>query len=180
MPCGGSPKAPANGSHSAPNIIEDFMAKKKTWREKLSNNKDLPKVVLLKGNAQKHWKGNTMAIPSPMEVNQMMARIPKGKLITMEEIRRRIAKKHKADIGCPLTCGIFSWLSAHAAAEESASGNKRITPYWRTLKTGGALNPKYPGGIKEQKKHLESEGHRIIRKGKRYIVENYEKHLTTR
>jgi len=121
-----------------------------------------------------------MAIPSPIEVNQMMARIPKGKLITMEEIRRRIAKKHKADIGCPLTCGIFSWLSAHAAAEESASGNKRITPYWRTLKTGGALNPKYPGGIKEQKKHLESEGHRIIRKGKRYIVENYEKHLTTR
>jgi len=121
-----------------------------------------------------------MAIPSPMEVNQMMARIPKGKLITMEEIRRRIAEKHKADIGCPLTCGIFSWLSAHAAAEELASGKKRITPYWRTLKTGGALNPKYPGGIKEQKKHLESEGHRIIRKGKRYIVENYEKHLTTR
>jgi hypothetical protein len=48
------------------------------------------------------------------------------------------------------------------------------------LKTGGALNPKYPGGIKEQKKNLESEGHRIIRKGKRYIVENYEKHLITR
>jgi len=71
-------------------------------------------------------------------------------------------------------------LSALAAAEELAKGKKRITPYWRTLKTGGALNPKYPGGITEQKKHLESEGHRIIQKGKKYIVANYEKYLTTR
>jgi len=71
-------------------------------------------------------------------------------------------------------------MHAHAAAEDLASGKKKITPYWRTLKTGGALNPKYPGGIKEQKKHLESEGHRIIQKGKRYIVENYEMYLTTR
>jgi alkylated DNA nucleotide flippase Atl1 len=156
------------------------MAKKKTWHEKLQDSKDLPKVVLLKEDAQKHWKGNTMAIPSPMEVNQMMARIPKGKLITIEEIRRRIAKTHKADIGCPLTCGIFSWLSAHTAAEELAKGKKRVTPYWRTLKTGGELNPKYPGGIKEQKKQLESEGHRVVQKGKRYIVGDYEKYLTSR
>lgn len=153
------------------------MTKRKTWREKLLDSKDLPKVVLLKENGQKHWKGNTMAIPSPVEVNQIMAKIPIGKLITIEEIRRGVAKKHKADIGCPLTCGIFSWLSAHAAVEELADGKKRITPYWRTLKTGGELNPKYPGGIEEQKKHLESEGHRVIQKGKKYMVENYEKYL---
>ncbi|MBI4523792.1 MAG: MGMT family protein [Deltaproteobacteria bacterium] len=153
------------------------MAKKKTWREKLSDTKDLPKVVLPKENAQKHWKGNSMAVPSPMEVNQIMAKVPKGKLITIDEIRKRIARKHKADIGCPLTCGIFTWLSAHAAAEELAAGKKRITLYWRTLKTGGELNPKYPGGIDEQKKHLESEGHRVIQKGRKYIVEEYEKHL---
>jgi alkylated DNA nucleotide flippase Atl1 len=152
---------------------------KKTWREKLLDGKHLPKVVLLKGNAQKHWKGNTMAIPSPMEVNQMMANIPKGKLITIEEIRKRIAQKHKADIGCPLTCGIFAWIAAHAAMEEEAEGKKKITPYWRTLKTGGELNPKYPGGIEEQKKRLESEGHQVIQKGKKYIVENYEKYLLT-
>lgn len=153
------------------------MAKKKTWREKLLDSKDLPKVVLLKENAQKRWKGSTMAIPSPVEVNEIMAKVPKGKLITIEEIRKIIAHKHKTDIGCPLTCGIFSWITAHAAEEEAAEGKKKITPYWRTLKTGGELNPKYPGGIEDQKKHLKSEGHKVIQKGKKYIVENYEKYL---
>lgn len=153
------------------------MAKKKSWREKLLDSKDLPKVVLLKENAQKHWKGGTMAIPSPMEVNEAMAKVPKGKLITIDEIRRTIARKHKADIGCPLTCGIFSWIAAHAAAEEAAEGKKKITAYWRTLKKGGEINSKYPGGVKDQKKRLESEGHRIIQKGRKYVVENYEEYL---
>ena len=59
------------------------MATKKTWREKLSDSKDLPKVVSLKKNAQKHWKAATMAIPSPLEVDRIMAGVPKGKLITI-------------------------------------------------------------------------------------------------
>ena len=46
-----------------------------------------------------------------------------------------------------------------------------------TLKSGGELNPKYPGGIEDQKARLESEGHRVIQKGKKYLVENYEKSL---
>jgi hypothetical protein len=122
------------------------MAKKKSWREKLSDTKDLPKVVTVKENAKKHWQGNTMAIPSPIEVNEIMARVPKGKLITVQEIRKISAQKHHADIGCPLTCGLFSWIVAHAAEEEAAEGKKKVTPYWRTLKIGGEVNPKYPGG----------------------------------
>lgn len=155
------------------------MARKKTWREKLSDTKDLPKVVLLKEDARRHWRGRTIAIPSSMEVNEVMAKVPKGKLITIEQIRKIIARKHKADVGCPLTCGIFSWIAAYAAAEEAAEGKRRTTSYWRTLKKGGEINPKYPGGIEDQKKHLESEGHRVIQKGKRYVVENYEKYLIT-
>jgi len=153
------------------------MVRKKTWREKLLDSKDLPKVVLLKGSAQKHWKGKTIAIPSPMEVNEIMANVPKGRLITIDEIRGMIARKYKADVGCPLTCGIFSWIAANAAAEEAAAGKKKITPYWRTLKKGGEINSKYPGGIADQKKQLESEGHKVIQKGKNYVVEDYEKYL---
>ncbi len=150
------------------------MAKKKTWREKLMAAKDLPRVVSLNENAQKHWKGRTMVIPSPLEVNDIMAEVPEGKLITISEIRQMVARKHGADIGCPLTCGIFSWIAAHAAVEAAAEGERETIPYWRTLKTGGELNPKYPGGIEAQKKLLESEGHRVIQKGKKYLVENYE------
>ena len=150
---------------------------KKTWREKLLDKKDLPKVVVLKENAQKHLQANTMAIPSPMEVYDIMARVPKGKLITIEEIRNIIALKHKADIGCPLTCGIFSWIAAHAAVEEGAKGKGEMMPYWRTLKTNGVLNPKYPGGSEEQKRLLKTEGYALAQKGQKFTGVNYEKYL---
>ena len=150
------------------------MASKKTWREKLMASKDLPKIVLLKDNAQKHWKGRTMAIPSPLEVHEIMATVPEGKVTTLGEICQIVARKHGADMGCPLTCGIFSWIAAHAAVEAAAEGERETIPYWRTLKMGGALNPKYPGGIEAQKKLLESEGHQVIQKGRKYLVENYE------
>ena len=48
------------------------------------------------------------------------------------------------------------------AAEAQAEGKKKITPWWRTLKTSGELNPKYPGGVAAQSKLLKAEGHEII------------------
>ena len=56
----------------------------------------------------------------------------------------------------------------------------RRTPYWRTLKAGGELNAKFPGGIEAQKELLEKEGHTVIQKGRtniRYYVRDYEKAL---
>ncbi len=72
---------------------------------------------------------------------------------------------------------MFAYIAANAAAEEASEGKKRITIYWRTLKTRGELNPKYPGGIEDLRKRLDSEGHRVIQKGKRYHVEDYDKCL---
>jgi hypothetical protein len=107
----------------------------------------------------------------------MMKKVPRGKLITINEIREALAKKHKATIGCPITTGIFAWIAANAAEEQRQEGEKDITPYWRTLKTGGVINEKYLGGVEVQKKHLEEEGHKVIQKGRRYVVADYEKSL---
>jgi hypothetical protein len=153
------------------------MATKKTWKEKLYDSKDLPKVVEIDARMSKRWGSGTCVIPAPIEVDEFMKKVPKGKLITINEIRSRLAKRHSASIGCPITTGIFAWISAHAAFEDLKAGKKRITPYWRTLKSGGELNEKYPGGIEDLKKILESEGHKIIRKGKKFIVENFERKL---
>ena len=38
-----------------------------------------------------------------------------------------------------------------------------MTRYWRTLKVGGALNDKYPGGVVSQARRLEAEGHSIVK-----------------
>ena len=83
-------------------------------------------------------------------------------------------------IACPITTGIFAWIAAHAAEEAAGEGKKRTTPYWRTLKTGGELNPKYPGGLPALRQRLEAEGHEIIAKGKRLFVAEYEKRLATK
>ena len=125
----------------------------------------------------KKWGTGTVVIPAPMEVDEMMRRVPKGKIITINEIRATLARKHKATIGCPITTGIFAWVAANAAEEQRQKGKSSITPYWRTLKTGGIINPKYPGGVEAQKKLLEKEGHKVVQKGKRHIVVDYENSL---
>ncbi len=123
------------------------------------------------------WGKGTLVIPAPAEVDEIMKQVPKGKLVTINGIRKFLAKRHRATIGCPITTGIFAMIAAHAAHEELEEGRKKVMPYWRTLKSHGEINPKYPGGIEEQKPRLEFEGHKVIRKGKRYFVEDYEKHL---
>ena len=42
---------------------------------------------------------------------------------------------------------------------------------------GGELNEKYPGGTRAQRRQLVAEGHRVVKKGKKLVVENYEKRL---
>ncbi|MBM3836941.1 MAG: hypothetical protein FJ398_03075 [Verrucomicrobia bacterium] len=106
-----------------------------------------------------------------------MRRIPKGRLITINEIRGVLAKKHRVDIACPITTGIFAWIAAHAAEEAAAEGRKRVTPYWRTLKSGGELNAKYPGGIPALRERLQAEGHRVVQNGKRHCVVDFERAL---
>ncbi len=144
------------------------MAKRKTWQEKLADSKDLPKVEKIAPHMNGKCGQGTVVVPAPKEVDELMKRVPRGKLITINELRGLLAKKHRATIGCPITTGIFAWIAARAADEAASLGKQRITPYWRTLKTGGELNPKYPGGIADLKRRLESEGHQVIQKGKRY------------
>jgi len=153
------------------------MKPKKSWREKLADSRDLPKVVEIDERMSKRWGTGTVVIPAPMEVDEIMRSIPAGKLITINEIREILAQRHGATIGCPMTTGIFAWVAANAAGEDEEDGAEDITPYWRTLKSTGELNPKYPGGIDNQRKHLEAEGHTVIQKGKKVVVEDYESHL---
>lgn len=136
--------------------------KRKSWREKLADDKDLPKVIQIEGRMSRKWGGGTCAIPAPREVDELMRRVPKGRVTTINHLRDAIAKKHGATMGCPITTGIFAWIAAHAAEEARAEGVKRITPWWRVLKEGGKLNPKYPGGVMVQAKLLRAEGHKLL------------------
>lgn len=151
---------------------------KKTWREKLQDDKDLPKVVSMPQRGAIKSDAETMLVPAPREVDALMRRVPRGKLTTIDNLRAALASKHGADTTCPITTGIFAWMAAHAADEASQAGEAEITPYWRTLKAKGELNPKYPGGLPALSVRLEAEGHTVMRKGKRAFVRDFEQVLT--
>ncbi len=143
---------------------------KKTYNEKLLDCKNMPKVVeVLDAKEIVRNGGTKLLIAPPSSYDELMKRVPEKKIITSEDLRNYLAKKHGADNTCPLTAGIFINIVAHASAERMYDE----TPYWRTLKKDGELNEKYPGGIEEQKKRLEEEGHEIIHKGKRFLVKDY-------
>jgi len=164
---------------------------KKTWIQKIEDKKTLPKVLKL----EKHFPcynavhkmganaGEPVVLVNASEIMPLMAKVPKGKLITIWEICREIAKNHKVKGCCSLTTGIFIMSIANAAEEAVAQGDKSDLakiPYWRTLKADGFLNEKYPGGLEGHKKRLEKEGHKIIARGKKYQVADFEEYLLRR
>jgi alkylated DNA nucleotide flippase Atl1 len=158
---------------------------KKTWQEKLVDKASLPKILKLeKGfpcyNAVHKMgaeAGDDIVLVNPSEVLEIMKQVPMGKLITIVEICKKIAKKHNVKGCCSLTTGIFIMTAANAAEEAARDGKSLHIPYWRTLKSGGFLNPKYPGGQEAQKRLLEQEGYNVVQKGKILLVQDFQDYL---
>jgi len=59
--------------------------KRKSWHEKLHDSKGLPKVIEISGKMSKRWGSGTVVIPAPAEVDELMKRVPKGKIITINQ-----------------------------------------------------------------------------------------------
>ena len=76
------------------------MAKKKiSWQEKLADDKDLPRVEEVTGKMSQRWGTGKFVIPAPREVDEVMKSVPEGRLITINQIRETLARKHCADFG---------------------------------------------------------------------------------
>lgn len=155
------------------------MGTRKTWTEKLADDKNLPLIKAIPERMVRRSGPGSMVIPAPREVDQAIKAVKRRKLATARELGAHIARRHDTTICCTITTGIFTWIAAHAAHEAELMGKKTITPYWRVLKSGGELNGKYPGGISDVKRRLEEEGHVVVKQGSRYFVQDYEKKLAT-
>ncbi|TFG34612.1 MGMT family protein [Candidatus Thorarchaeota archaeon] len=158
---------------------------RKTWQEKTFDKEGYPKVLTLNSNfpcfkaLQKMGvqEGEEIVLVNPSQVIEVMKAVPKGKLITIQEICMKIAKDFRVKGCCSLTAGIFITIAANAM-DEAIKENKNLDiPYWRTLKTDGFLNEKFPGGLEGHKALLEKEGHKVISRGTKYSVQDFEKFL---
>lgn len=150
---------------------------KKDFNKMLHDSKDMPKFVTITDPASiARYGGSRMYFAPPLAYDAAMRQVPCGSLTTVGDIRAHFARNAGADFTEPVTAGIF--VSIAAWASEQRPDDK--TPYWRTLKAAGELNPKYPGGVAAQKQKLEAEGHTVLAKGRkniRYYVKDYEKAL---
>ncbi|MBI5708608.1 MAG: MGMT family protein [Armatimonadetes bacterium] len=154
--------------------------KRKSWTQKWAEAKAKPgfPMVFDCDKTHKRW-----VVPAPSEIEEIVKTIPRGKVMPIGEIAAQIMAKHKTEMCCPMTTGIFTWLLSYASCEAEGLNvaedcGKRINPkaahrgvpWWRVVKTGGELNPKYPGAPELQKALLESEGIKVVAKGKKLVV----------
>ena len=138
---------------------------KKDFNAMMKNNKDMPKIQIVEDEKTiKKYGGTKMFFAPPLYYDNIMKKVPKGKLVTVSQMRDYLAKQNNADF--------TAWASYQR--------NEDITPYWRTLKSDGELNIKYPEAIELQKRLLEEEGHTIVSKGTKnikYYVKDFENSL---
>lgn len=149
----------------------------KDFNAMLHRDNGMPKVQIVTDEATvKKYGGQRMYFAPPMTYDEIMKQVPQGKLLTVGDIRSYLAQQNGADFTDPITAGIFVSIAAWASHQRT----EHKTPYWRTLKAKGELNPKYPGGIDAQREKLEAEGHTVMAKGRKkikYYVKDYEKAL---
>lgn len=150
---------------------------KKDFNAMLHRDNGMPRIQTVTDKATiRTYGGSRMLLAPPLAYDALMRRVPTGKLTTVGELRAHLARESGADFTDPMTAGIFVSIAAWASHQRSEDK----IPYWRTLKAGGELNPKYPGGVEAQRARLEAEGHTVVQRGRkhlRYYVQDYEKAL---
>lgn len=90
-----------------------------------------------------------MVKPSADTVKAIVGKIHKGKLITLDQLRRKLASDFGVDTACP--------ASTTKALKILAKEDKPVC-YWRVVKKNGELIAMHSNGIKRHVSLLESDG----------------------
>ncbi len=81
-----------------------------------------------------------------------------GEIITLEQLKRKIADKYQADATCPVTSLRNIKYIAYASEENFQECKMHLYPYWRLVMKNNRLIRDF----EFQKELLEAEGHKII------------------
>jgi alkylated DNA nucleotide flippase Atl1 len=126
--------------------------------------------------------GGAMVVSSPAEVDALVRRVEPGDVVTLDDLRAALARRHGVSTACPVSTAIFAGMSARAAEERRQAGHpaEDLTPWWRVLRRGGLLNPKLPGGVERQRLLLEAEGVKVSPLRKQLAVYDFEQRRPVR
>ncbi|MBC2670468.1 MGMT family protein [Novosphingobium piscinae] len=153
------------------------MARRKTALEHLQNGRQPHIVEMIPPGAPgfREAQGGAMVVSSPAEVDDLVRRLRRGELVTLDDLRAALARRHRVAVACPVSTAIFLNMAARAAEERREMGvpADTLTPWWRVLRKGGFLNPKFPGGTDLQAELLAAEGIRVSPLRKQPAVFDY-------
>jgi hypothetical protein len=123
------------------------MAIKKSWLDKLNENKE-PKIKRIDIDFADIPSGSNMLIPTPKLIDKYIQEIGVGKRIDTKTLRKDLAIAHNADYTCPVTTGIFLRIVAEANYEKLQQGEllEEITPFWRAIEPNSTLAKKLTFG----------------------------------
>jgi hypothetical protein len=109
--------------------------------------------------------GGSVLIATPLLIAAEVAAIRRGQVITVSELRARLARRFGADRTCPLTTGIFASIVAGAVSEDLTRSRKARWPIWRLVGDDGRLHPKWPLAARFRASQLREEGQRVMQHG---------------
>lgn len=104
------------------------------WTQKLHANPE-PEIRPMPKDRIGLHKGDLCLLPSARLVDDFIRAIPKGRSVSILELRARLARQYKAEGTCPVYLGYHLRTVAEAACEARDRGARpsQITPVWRVL-----------------------------------------------
>lgn len=94
---------------------------KKDFNAMLLRDNGMPKIQIVTDEATiKKYGGNRMYFAPPRVYDELMKRVPPGKVITVGAMREYLARQNGADFTDPITAGIF--VSIGRLGKPSAGG----------------------------------------------------------
>ncbi len=132
---------------------------KKTWAEKMRpgmkhevkvNDKDFADIPA----------GHTFLIATPEIVDSYVRNIPRGRHVSIKQMREDLAAEYHAEYTCPVTSGIFLRIAAEGAYEEYLEGKttNEIMPFWRMIDMKSPSAKKLACGVEFLKEMRQKEG----------------------
>ena len=105
-----------------------------------------PKRVVLNTNFAGISAGSILYVATPDIIAAYVAKIPPGETRSVEQLRRDLARRNRADATCPVSTAIFLRSIAEVALRALAEGEARdaVVPFWRVITADTKIAKRLP------------------------------------
>ena len=89
------------------------------------------KIVSIPEKMEKFYGKGTMLHPVPNDIEALIKKIPRGKVLSIDMLAKRLANDHGTDVTCPMRTGnAIKKISKRYSAENL----DRDLPFWRVIR----------------------------------------------